>query len=74
VGYEGKDVVVENLRQLQLRAPRGQRERTPLDMVGLRHGLQDPVLHEGEEVQQGMRRGRGHRAGAVSGQGAGVHG
>jgi hypothetical protein len=29
-----------------------------MGVVGLRHGLQDQVLHEGEEVQQGLRRGR----------------
>uniref|UniRef100_A0A0A9FJQ2 Uncharacterized protein n=1 Tax=Arundo donax TaxID=35708 RepID=A0A0A9FJQ2_ARUDO len=32
------------------------------------------MLHEGEEVQQGMCRGRRHRARVASQKGAGVHG
>ncbi|XBI03702.1 hypothetical protein VPH35_132092 [Triticum aestivum] len=57
-----------------VRAPGGQRERAAVGVVGLRHGLQAAVLHEGEEVQQGAHRGGGGLARAIAGEGAGVHG
>ena len=52
--------------QAALRAPRRQRHRPAMGVVGLRHGLQDPLLHEGEEVHQDLRRGRRHRARSVT--------
>uniref|UniRef100_A0A8R7QR32 Uncharacterized protein n=1 Tax=Triticum urartu TaxID=4572 RepID=A0A8R7QR32_TRIUA len=52
----------------------GEQERAAVGVVGLRHGLQAAVLHEGEEVQKGVCGGGGGVAGAVAGEGATMHG